>query len=519
MISANKKRVKNSLLILLILIIIVLVLLVLFYSGYIDILKNAISGNKSEKDIIDSILINNIKLNYDSVSNTYYLPISLDGDKEVYLDINIISNYNINSKIKDEEFNKDVQFSDIINYETTYQLDVETCLYKKSYYIKFTNLPSISLSFNEDRISREYIYSEFSIVDPDYQINNTQYEYLDNAKVRLRGASSISYSKKSYRIKLERDVDFGMLGMNKSKVWILDSLATDPSNLRVKIASDIWNKINEDLSEEKYEDLNTKFVEVYMNNEYKGLYLLKEVINEDLLNLDDTGVLIKGTNWNKVDFDNYDTVESEMFGPFEMKYPDNPKKYTEAWKVILNKLKGYYDSELSYEALIENFYIENVANYKIFLLIIQGLDNYEYRNMYFSIANNDKDAKALITPWDLDLTFGILWDDEKKAAIKDYYSVDKIVEPFGIHGDDRTVEYYKDRWNFLIENILNKEEINKIIDYQYEYLSKANSLSRENIRNSNLELKKNVNQEEEIIKLKEWYEKRIDVINDYIESL
>ena len=116
MISANKKRVKNSLLILLILIIIVLVLLVLFYSGYIDILKNAISGNKSEKDIIDSILINNIKLNYDSVSNTYYLPISLDGDKEVYLDINIISNYNINSKIKDEEFNKDVQFSDIINY-------------------------------------------------------------------------------------------------------------------------------------------------------------------------------------------------------------------------------------------------------------------------------------------------------------------------------------------------------------------------------------------------------------------
>ena len=96
---------------------------------------------------------------------------------------------------------------------------------------------------------------------------------------------------------------------------------------------------------------------------------------------------------------------------------------------------------------------------------------------------------------------------------------DKIVEPFGIHGDDRTVEYYKDRWNFLIENILNKEEINKIIDYQYEYLSKANSLSRENIRNSNLELKKNVNQEEEIIKLKEWYEKRIDVINDYIESL
>ena len=520
MVSINRKRAKTALLIFLILIVLVLIGLTFYYSGYIEVFRNIVNGQKTEKDIIDGISINDVELNYDSISNTYYLPINLEENEETKLDIKINTNYNIDSKIGDKEFKKEIEITEPIDYTKTYQLDVETWLYNKSYIIKFTNLPSISLNFNENDVGFEYTYSEFSITDPSYKENNSKYQYFDDAEVRYRGSSTAGYPKKSYRIKLEKNVDFGFLGMTTSKTWILDGLVTDPSCLRTKIASDIWNRMNEDLSEEKHEDLRSEFVELYVNGEYVGLYLLKETIDEDLLDLDkDTGVLIKGANWNQIDFNNYSNVESETFGPFEMKYPENKNQYPEAWRNILDKMKRYYTGDTSYYALEENFYVENVVNQKIFILITQALDNYEYKNIYYSIKNDEEDTEVLLTPWDLDLTFGMLWSNEESDYTEQYERVGEIVETIGTKSDEKTAQAYKERWNLLIQKALNKEEINKLIDEQYEYISIANSLKRENTRNTNIEIKSNVNEQEEIQELKDWYSKRFDVINNYINSL
>ena len=66
---------------------------------------------------------------------------------------------------------------------------------------------------------------------------------------------------------------------------------------------------------------------------------------------------------------------------------------------------------------------------------------------------------------------------------------------------------------------MSKEEINKLINEQFEFLNKANSLERENKRNEIIEIKRNVNEEQERQELKDWYSKRFDVINNYINSL
>ena len=519
MISINRKRTKNVLLIFLILIVLILVGLTFYYSGYIEVFRNIVNGEKTKKDIIYGISINDVELNYDSVTSTYYLPINLNQNEETKIKIKINSSYNLNSKIDDREFKKEIEISEVIDYNKAYKIDVETWLYKNSYFIKFTNLPSISLNFNENKIGFEYTYSEFSITDPSYKENNSKYQYFDDAEVRYRGGSTAGYPKKGYRIKLEKNVDFGFLGMTTSKTWILDGLVTDPSSLRTKVASDIWNIMNEDLSEEKHEDLRSEFVELYVNGEYVGLYLLKETIDENLLNLDkDTGVLIKGVNWNQVDFNNYSNVESETFGPFEMKYPESKKQYPEAWRNILDKMKSYYNGDISYEALEKEFYVENSINHKIYVLITQALDNYEFKNIYYSIKNDNEDTKVLITPWDVDLTFGMLWSNEESKYTEQYDRVGEIVEGYS-RPYNKTVGYYKDRWNLLIKKALNKEEINKLIDEQYEYIKIANSLERENTRNSNIEIKSNVNEQQEIQELKDWYNKRFDVINNYINSL
>ena len=75
MISINRKRTKTVILIFLILIVLVLIGLTFYYSGYIEVFRNIVNGQKTEKDIIDGVSINDVELNYDSISNTYYLPI------------------------------------------------------------------------------------------------------------------------------------------------------------------------------------------------------------------------------------------------------------------------------------------------------------------------------------------------------------------------------------------------------------------------------------------------------------
>ena len=301
--------------------------------------------------------------------------------------------------------------------------------------------------------------------------------------------------------------------MKKSKTWILDALATDLSCLRTKVASDIWNVMNEDLSEEKYAQLNAKYIELYINGEYRGLYLLKETVDEELLNLKDTGVLLKGVNWEKINFDNYQNVEEEIFGPFEIKYPENVKEYPNAWKNILSKLEKYYRGYTSYDVMEKAFYKENFINHKIFLLITQALDNYEYKNIYYSIIDNKEETKVLITPWDLDLTFGMLWDNEANGFSEQYDRVREIVKPFGVVSDNKTSQYYKDRWEYLSKTVLEKEEINKLIDENYQYLMKARALERENNKYYNTDV------EEEKEEIKKWYDKRFNVIDEYIRAL
>lgn len=514
MISSKKNNIKSTLLIILILILLILIGFSLYYTGYVDVLRNILNGQKTKKNIIDGISINNIDLNYDFNSDTYYFPVNLRNDEKIQLNIKLKTKYNIKSSLEDKEFKDQIDIIEDITYNKILQIDIESFLYNTNCTIKFTNIPSMSLNFNEKEIGNEYIYSEFLITDPNYEENDTKYQYYDDAKVRYRGGSTAAYQKKSYRVKLEKDIDFGLLGMKVSKTWILDSLVTDSSCLRTKIASDIWNVINEDLDEKKYANLNAKYIELYVNGEYAGLYLLKETVDEDLLNLDrDKGVLLKGVNWNKIDFDNYDKVKDELFGPFEIKYPDNPKDYPQAWKNILDKLKQYYSGYTSYDVMEKTFYKENIVNHKIFLLITQALDNYEYKNIYYSIVDNNEETKVVLTPWDLDLTFGMLWDNETFNYTEQYDRIEEIVEPFGIVSDEKTAQCYKERWEFLSETVLSKENINDMIDKQYNYLNKADALKRENDKH------KHTNLLEEKEEIKNWYSNRFEVIDRYIKML
>ena len=191
MISVQKNRVKKVLLVFLIFLMLILIALTVYSNKYIVIIFDAIQGQKTKKDIVNGISINNINLIYDSENNIYYFPINLENNNpEVELEIKISSSKIIKSKIGEKEFSKKINLSENIDYNEIIEISVESFLYRNNYIIKFTNIPIISMTFNEEEIDTEYIYSEFSITDPDYIGNNSEYQFYSNSKVRYRGSST-----------------------------------------------------------------------------------------------------------------------------------------------------------------------------------------------------------------------------------------------------------------------------------------------------------------------------------------
>ena len=105
-----------------------------------------------------------------------------------------------------------------------------------------------------------------------------------SAQVRGRGNSSWQYPKKSIRLKF--DSKRSMLGSAyRAKTWILISNYGDKSLLRNMIAYDMSEK----MSGFEY-TVSHEFIDVYINNEYYGLFMLtdKIAVGEGRLELDET---------------------------------------------------------------------------------------------------------------------------------------------------------------------------------------------------------------------------------------
>lgn len=87
---------------------------------------------------------------------------------------------------------------------------------------------------------------------------------------KCRGNNTFSYKKKPYQIKLEKKADLS--GMGKSKTWILLANYTDVSLLHNQVALDLAREIGVPFA------LSCQPVDLYINGEYYGLYLLTEKV-------------------------------------------------------------------------------------------------------------------------------------------------------------------------------------------------------------------------------------------------
>lgn len=165
------------------------------------------------------------------------------------------------------------------------------------------NLPDfyVNTKDGEDITSKEeYLTCSVTV---DYE--DTQYEFESApAKIRGRGNSSWGMPKKSYKLKFDSKVD--LFGNGSAKTWTLIANYCDPSLARNYLAYSVGS-----LFETQPYTTSTQFVQLYLNGEYNGVYLVCEQVQtgKTRVNIDedfdvvDTGYLleldvrIEGEQW------------------------------------------------------------------------------------------------------------------------------------------------------------------------------------------------------------------------------
>ncbi|MBR6690037.1 MAG: CotH kinase family protein [Bacilli bacterium] len=505
------KKVKFIIFLLLIISFIIFLFFGIFGTSLSFLSVEEIIKDREEKNgLINTLKINNIDTIYDKNNNMFYHMVPEDYENNIYV-LNLELEDGFKYKIIGETLN-------IIKVD--YSNEIEVIIYNDEYYhktkIQLTNLPLINIITNEE-ITNIDTNSTFTYINS----KNTEKIVSGNTKIHVRGNTSKLFNKKSYKINFynknyTKEKKLYISNFYYGDSLILDGIYRDPSKIRNLLATDLWNDISNDFNNI---NMYSEFVELFINNEYTGLYILTEPVNRRKLNLvknnnQDTSIVLKSQTWDTVKSDmDISNLNQDFYLGYELKYPNNEDMFSISWNKILSKLSKYYDSGFnsSYDIISSTWNIENYIDIVILNAFINNSDNNLYKNNYFYM-NSLNDKEVYIQPWDMEYSFGLNFSNENELFVnKDINDYNKIYTNFK-HKDTKVNELLIDRYYELRKNVLTKEYFDNLLDKYKNELVKGAAL-----RDSNNWYEYDI--EKEIEDVRNWIYNRIEYFDSYIESL
>lgn len=389
--------------------------------------------------------------------------------------------------------------------------------------------------------SSETIVADFSMIDSQNGANT-----LDNKKVvetsatiRYRGNSSRFFDKKSYAIHLidekGNENKQSLAGMASHNEWALNGPFLDRSLLRNYLCLNIAGEIMDYAP-------NVRYCELFVNGEYKGVYLLMETISrgEGRLNIskpennrDMTSFIVRwdreGKGDNELDNFTYYTYQSDV-SALDVRYPGKNSITNGRLEYInkeINKIEkslysmDLYDDKNSYTELLD---INEFAEYFVINEFFRNVDAGRFSTFYY------KDIRGKIKPvvWDFnnacDNYIDYIWDETGfslqnapwiSRLLKDEKFVDAVINKYhtlrdSFLSDDYLLEYINQTDEWLEDAIVRNDEL-----YGYVY-----DLNNYNGMNFLTPVERNVESHEEAVEqLKSYIQKRGKWLDEHIDTL
>ncbi len=380
---------------------------------------------------------------------------------------------------------------------------------------------------------------------------------LDNSYtigIEYRGSSSQFFDKKSYGIETwdnnNEDLDVSLGGFPEEEDWILYGPYSDKSLIRNVLIFELSNAI------EMYGS-RTDFYELIINNEFLGTYILMEKIKRDKnrvnisKNIDEDisgGYIIKidkppseggynSSNSFNSEFDFRGTSDGASEIKFLYTYPksnqitNDQKNYIQKYindfeKALISE--DFKDPEIGYKKYIN---IDSFIDFLILNEISKNVDAYRIS----TYMNKDKNQKLKMGPiWDFNLGFGNANYCEGELTsgwafnFNELCGGDNWKVPFWwgrLFEDPSFILKLKNRWSELRESELSiqnlKERINKITNYLIENNAPQRNFDKWVIIGTYIWPNNFIgnNYIEEVEYLTNWIEKRVEWMDETIDSL
>lgn len=335
-------------------------------------------------------------------------------------------------------------------------------------------------------------YGELRLFDPGaehraYQITECDVEYHE------KGSSSSNFDKKPYSISLKdsagENLNVSLLGMRQDDSWKLNAMVMDDNRIREKTATEIWEAFDR-ASIVDEPGPRMEYVELILDNDYKGLYCLVEPVDAKKLKLDSNDVMYKIIGWALPE-DEYmqEAVDSRhrFMQSIRLRYPKVIEDYNAAWYPMRDYLNLFYHDEGAREDAPTHLNMENALDSLFFNMVVSGSDNY-FKNLYLvAEVTGDGMYQMKHIPWDLDLTFEIVYFGEGRNNVRIDKDVTHIyaMEWFHVmleHHPDVIRELMPDQWRRYREGFLKTEVIQCMFIENRDYLLGTGVVKRENDR-------------------------------------
>jgi hypothetical protein len=326
------------------------------------------------------------------------------------------------------------------------------------------DFPTIYLTFNENNLNKENYTSCI------FELKNTESsEDIDEmeAEIKIRGETSATYPKKGYRLQLSKGES--LLGMRDDDDWQLFASYYDYTRLKVKFSFNLWRNL---LSVNPTAILpRSRYVLLYVNGNFRGLYLLAEKNDRKLFGLNET---LQNNTDDSLIFQAKDPSNLSSYIPdkWEQDWPNEDEGYYIMDEVMVNitTFINYSTSYLKFfnesTGIFTKFYKNNLIDFFLFNYFILHKDF--WNKNYFIIRDTNPSNFSLI-PWDFDLTFGqnasdpIINPDEdpKEEILNNNLLYRRLL------GNQSFRDNCTERWNQLRNSVWSNKSIFKILGNVY----------------------------------------------------
>lgn len=358
----------------------------------------------------------------------------------------------------------------------------------KIYNLYFTKLPLVTITTDSIIGNEPSVLANFKLIDTDQKLITS---YIG---IQYRGAYSQTLPKKSFEIEFWDDKtgtesrDVSLLGMHSDDGFNLQAMYNEPLRFHSKTNNDLWRMIHKPYyiksEPEAVSGIEMKYAELFLNGVYRGIYCIGEKVNRKLLKLKKysgniKGELYKGDEWGTSTLFSlltpYDNNEL-LWGGFEYKHPKEATDWMNIYNFVdfvINETDGSFNAHYK-----TKFELNNAVDYFIFLNLIRATDN-RGKNLY--IAKYNTNEPYFYVPWDLDGTFGTIWNGQHENTTNDILSnglYERLLNDCSEEGFRKKLNL---RWQELRSTFIDHDKLIEMLKSNYTFLKQNGIYEREHI--------------------------------------